>query len=71
VRDTGPGIPKAERALLFQPFSQTSVGVKATTPGTGLGLVICRHLIEAHGGRIWAEDTAHGCCFVFRLPVDA
>jgi CheY-like chemotaxis protein len=37
VRDTGPGIPLHERALLFQPFSQTSSGVKASTPGTGLG----------------------------------
>jgi C4-dicarboxylate-specific signal transduction histidine kinase len=62
VDTTGTAVASSPR------FGQTSSGVKASTPGSGLGLVICRHLIEAHGGRIWAEDTTSGCCFVFHLP---
>jgi signal transduction histidine kinase len=68
VSDSGPGIPAAEMPLLFEKFSQTSTGKSARGPGSGLGLVICRHLIEAHGGRIWAEsEPGRGARFVFRL----
>jgi signal transduction histidine kinase len=70
VRDDGPGVPPDERQFLFEPFSQTASGRGATTPGTGLGLVICRRLVEAHQGRIWLEDADVGCCFVFSLPVN-
>jgi len=45
-----PGVPPDERQFLFEPFSQAAAGQQATTPGTGLGLVICRRLVEAHGG---------------------
>ncbi len=69
VVDSGPGIPPAEMPLLFEKFSQTTTGKRARGPGTGLGLVICRHLVEAHGGRIHAEsEPGHGARFVFRLP---
>lgn len=67
VSDTGPGIAAEEMPRLFEKFSQTSTG--ATKPGTGLGLVISRHLVEAHSGRIWAESTpAGGSRFAFSLP---
>ncbi len=70
VSDSGPGIAAAEMPLLFEKFSQTSAAKGARGPGTGLGLVICRHLIEAHGGRIWAEsEPGHGSRFVFHLPL--
>lgn len=70
VADTGPGIPAAELPLLFEPFSQVSTAQKAAGQGTGLGLVICRHLVEAHGGRIWAKnELPRGARFAFRLPV--
>jgi two-component system sensor histidine kinase/response regulator len=72
VGDTGPGIPAHEMPLLFEKFSQTSSGRSAGTAGTGLGLLICRHLIEAHGGRIWAEsNVGRGSRFVFRIPIQA
>lgn len=69
VSDSGPGIPPDEMPLLFEKFSQTSAAKSASGPGTGLGLVICRHLVELHGGRIWAEsEPGRGSRFVFRLP---
>ena len=71
VADSGPGIPPEEMSLLFQKFSQTSTGKSAAAPGTGLGLLICRHLVEAHGGRIWAEsEVGRGSRFIFRLPAE-
>jgi signal transduction histidine kinase len=67
IVDTGPGIAAEEMPLLFEKFSQTSSGKSGQ--GTGLGLVICRHLVEAHGGRIWAEsDGRTGSRFAFRMP---
>ena len=72
IRDTGPGIPRAEQSMLFervsQPPSLASAGARAS--GSGLGLLICRHLVEGHGGRIWVESQpGEGSCFAFRLPL--
>ena len=64
IADTGPGIAKEAREKLFQPFVTT----KAT--GMGMGLNICRGIVEAHGGRLWLEDNpAGGATFVFEMPV--
>ena len=69
VSDSGPGIAAADLPLLFERFSRTSSARAAQAPGTGLGLVISRELVEAHGGRIWAESAPErGARFVFRLP---
>jgi len=70
VCDSGPGVPPDERQFLFEPFSQAAAGQQATTPGTGLGLVICRRLVEAHEGRMWLDDTEVGCRFVVSLPAN-
>jgi signal transduction histidine kinase len=68
VADSGPGIAPSELPLLFERFSQTSAARATATPGSGLGLLICRHLVEAHGGRIWAEsELGKGSRFVVRL----
>jgi two-component system sensor kinase FixL len=63
VSDTGPGVSPDRAARLFEPFSTTK------TDGMGLGLPICRSIIEAHGGRIWYEPApGAGAAFVFTLP---
>jgi signal transduction histidine kinase len=69
IRDSGPGIAPEELPLLFEKFSQTSLGKRAPGPSSGLGLVVCRHLVEAHDGRIWVEsELGGGSRFAFRLP---
>ena len=64
VADTGPGIAEHIKARLFEPF----VTSKAT--GMGVGLSICRSIVESNGGRLWAEDNEDGgTVFRFTLPV--
>lgn len=69
VGDQGIGIPQGEMEQIFERFYRvTSPG--SNTPGTGLGLHICRLLINAHGGRIWAESHhGVGSRFTFTLPI--
>jgi two-component system sensor kinase FixL len=63
VADTGPGLAPEVRANLFRPFVTTK------TSGMGVGLSICRSIVEAHGGRLWAEDNpGGGTVFRFTLP---
>jgi PAS domain S-box-containing protein len=66
VADRGPGILPEETPKLFQKFSRLNSALKI--PGTGLGLYICRRIIEAHSGRIWAETEPAGSTFCFWLP---
>jgi signal transduction histidine kinase len=66
VGDNGPGITPQTEARLFLPFSSTKPN------GMGLGLSICRSLVEMHQGRLWfSRREAGGCCFHFALPVMA
>lgn len=67
VADTGPGIPAGEEALIFGKFYR---GTGAAPGGAGLGLAICRGIVEAHGGRIWVENRVDkGAVFRFTLPL--
>ena len=69
VRDEGQGIPALELDNLFKPFTKTSVRGTAGEKSTGLGLAICRRIIEGHGGRIWVEsEEGKGSIFYFALP---
>jgi two-component system sensor histidine kinase KdpD len=67
VADHGPGLPPGKEDRLFEKFTRGER--ESSTPGVGLGLAICRAIVEAHGGRIWAERAADGgAAFVFALP---
>ena len=64
VRDTGAGIPESRLASLFEPFYTTK------PQGLGIGLPISRTIIEAHGGKLWAENhPKRGAMFRFTLPI--
>jgi len=72
VADRGPGLPAGDTELVFRKFYRaagTSGGNAAG--GAGLGLTICRGIVTAHGGRIWAEQRpGGGSTFRFTLPLD-
>mgnify|MGYP000613301616 CR=1 FL=1 len=70
VKDEGQGIPAEELGGLFKPFGTTSVKSTSGERNTGLGLAIARRIVEAHGGRIWAEsEVGKGSTFFFTLPL--
>lgn len=69
VKDTGPGIPADDLPHLFQKFYRVDNSATRTIGGTGLGLFICRKIIEQYGGRIWAEsELGKGSNFYINLP---
>jgi two-component system sensor histidine kinase VicK len=68
VTDEGVGIPPEQKDKLFQKFSRLDRGESREIKGTGLGLWICREVVEAHGGKIWVEAGAEkGSIFRFTL----
>jgi two-component system sensor histidine kinase KdpD len=69
VVDHGPGVPAAMRARAFDKFRRLEPLGRAS--GSGLGLAVCKGLVEAHGGRIWIEETpGGGATFSFQLPLE-
>jgi hypothetical protein len=67
VRDNGPGIEAAYLERIFRPFERLST---AKPEGPGMGLAICRAIVERHGGRLWAESApGTGSTFLFSIPV--
>jgi signal transduction histidine kinase len=72
VKDSGKGISREAIGRLFQKFEHSEGALTRGSQGAGLGLAICRHIVEAHGGRIWVESTeGSGSTFWFTVPVDA
>ena len=67
MTDRGHGIPAERAGRLFEPFFTTKAH------GIGLGLAVCRTIVEAHGGKIWAENNAEppGATFHLRIPAAA
>jgi PAS domain S-box-containing protein len=71
IRDNGIGIPPEELGRLFERFYRGDAAERQRIRGTGLGLALCRELIQAHHGRIWAESEGanKGATFSFALPI--
>ncbi|MAT39404.1 MAG: hypothetical protein CL946_07345 [Ectothiorhodospiraceae bacterium] len=70
VRDTGIGISKEDLSSLFQSFNPLDTSHTRGQRGIGLGLAICKHLVELMGGKIWVDSTENvGSTFYFTLPV--
>ncbi len=69
VRDNGAGVPPEKRETIFRPFQRGDSDTDLE--GSGVGLTICKRVVEHHGGRIWAEDhDGHGSKFCFTLPAE-
>jgi PAS domain S-box-containing protein len=70
VADQGIGIPQTEQGKLFQRFYRVDSSLRRSTQGAGLGLFLCRSIIEAHGGRIWLRsEPGKGTTVFFTLPL--
>jgi PAS domain S-box-containing protein len=71
VGDQGVGISRDDQARLFAPFQRLEASRLGNVKGIGLGLLVCRRLVEAHGGRIWVEsEEGKGSTFLFTLPLE-
>jgi len=69
VCDSGPGIPKEEQQRIFMDRVRLPQTSNRTT-GFGVGLSVCRRIVEVHGGRIWVDsESGEGACFTFTVPV--
>ncbi len=70
VADNGPGIAAEHLPRIFERFYRVDKARSRELGGTGLGLSIVKHLVQAHGGRVWAEsEVGHGSRFFFTLPI--
>jgi signal transduction histidine kinase len=70
VIDTGSGIPEIDQEKIFGKFKQTGTILKDRPRGTGLGLPICKEIVEGHSGKIWVESKqGEGSNFSFALPI--
>ena len=72
VRDNGPGIPAEDLPHIFERFYRVDKGRSREKGGTGLGLSIVKHIVQLHGGKVWAESRiGEGTTFLFTLPLHA
>lgn len=70
VQDTGPGIPKKDQERVFEPYHRLASD-KGRLEGLGLGLALCKRLVELHGGQIWVKSRpGKGASFGFTLPLE-
>jgi signal transduction histidine kinase len=72
IKDTGVGIAAVEIGEIFEKYKQSSSAKSSEMQGTGLGLLICKMIVEAHGGKIWVEsEEDKGTKFTFTIPAGA
>ena len=70
VTDTGQGVPKEDQQLIFERLYQSSDQFKSSRKGLGLGLHICKDLVQRHGGKIWVDSVSgQGSTFYFTMPI--
>ena len=70
ISNNGPSISKEHQKKLFQKFYQVDTSLTRKHGGSGLGLAVCRGLIEGFGGKIWVEsDAGIGTTFFFKVPL--
>ena len=71
MRDQGIGVPLEERERIFERFHRVDSRLSRETAGVGMGLYICRVIVEAHSGRVWVESdgTGKGSTFFISLPL--
>lgn len=70
VADTGPGIPQEDRAHIFEPFYRSPNVCTTSKSGLGLGLAICKDIVQRHGGRIWCRSqVGRGSTFIVEMPL--
>ncbi|MBQ9005858.1 MAG: DUF4118 domain-containing protein [Atopobiaceae bacterium] len=71
VSDDGPGVGEGNHEAVFDAFYTAKESLTDGRRGIGLGLALCKTIVEAHGGRIWVEDVEpHGAAFTFTLPLE-
>lgn len=71
IRDTGEGIPPESFEKIFEKFGQVAARKAGHSQSTGLGLTLCKMVVEKHGGRIWVESQlGEGSVFLFTLPIE-
>jgi signal transduction histidine kinase len=71
VQDTGYGIPEEEQRRLFRPYHR-QIGDREHLSGLGLGLALCKNLVQLHGGRIWVRSQeGKGSTFSFSIPINS
>jgi signal transduction histidine kinase len=69
ITDTGCGIPDEAKEKIFEEFYRVDNQINEQVKGTGLGLALVKHIVEAHGGKIWVTSKfGHGSTFSFTLP---
>lgn len=70
VRDAGPGIPKDQQDRIFEMFYRDPRAEESSQDGLGIGLAICKDIVERHGGRIWCDSLVdNGSTFIVELPL--
>ena len=71
VKDNGPGVEEKDRPHIFDMFYSGKKTVADSSRSLGLGLALCKEIVQAHGGEIWYEENVpHGSIFRFTIPAE-